>query len=262
MAAEIFDYLNEVYSLFSDNDRLRFAETWKAYQQTYADVWTKLFERDLAINVNNVPLYNDQRWLKHIFDTTTKYDRTAVYRSNQDLSKGINLSVRYLVKVAVDGGTPIEVDLRGATDTATTNYEIRDKINTAFGFDFASLVVLNALLELTSPTAGTTSKITFYVPSNPAADASALIFGLDPIGFPLTYPTFPFAYSLQDASIIGVPSFQDKIHDEQATVILNDTTDYEIEFGSGIISFKVEPPSLLWAKDNLLNLETPYNNFG
>jgi len=180
MAEDIFNYINEVYSLLSDKDKGRIGETWKAFEQTYGDVWTKVFERGLAVNVNTTPLYNNQRWLKHMFNASTRYDRTAVYRSNQDLSKGINLSVRYLVKLSVDGGSPIEVDLRGSNSAATQNTEIRDKINAAFGFQFASLVVLEALLELVSPTSGPTSKITFYVPSDPLADASALILDLRP----------------------------------------------------------------------------------
>ena len=262
MADDIFNYLNEVYSLLSEKDRYRFADTWKAYEQTYGDVWTKVFERGLAVNVNTTPLYNNQRWLSHKFDSTTKYSRSAVYRGNQDLSKGINLSVRYLVKISVDGASPIEVDLRGVDPTSTKNYEIVNKINAAFGFEFASLVVLDALVELTSKTAGPSSSITFYVPSAPAADASALIFGLDSGDFPETFPTFKYAYLLQDASIVGIPTLQNKIHDNQATVVLQENTDYSIEFGTGIISFKVEPPELMWAKNNLMNLETPYNNFG
>ena len=41
-----------------------------------------------------------------------------------------------------------------------------------------------------------------------------------------------------------------------------DNADYEVEFGTGVISFNQPPPAIMWAKDTLVNKETPYNNYG
>lgn len=262
MAEEIFGLLNDVYDLLSDKDRGRFAEFWKACEQTYGDMWTKNIERDLAVNVDRVPLYNNQRWLKHTFNADTAVARAAVYRTNQDLSLGINLSSRYLIKVSDNGNPPIEIDLRGVNPSSTTNLEIVDKINNAFGYSFVSLVVNGALIEFRSNVSGPTSNITFYPASSPAQDASAIVVGLDPLDLPISFPKFPVEFLLQDRLIIGIPKLQDKIHDNQVDVLLNEDVDYSIEFGTGIISFAEAPPEVMWAKNNLLNLETPYNNFG
>lgn len=259
---DIFSFLSDVYDLMPEVDRARFGELWKAYEQTYGDVWMKLMERELASNIDHVPLYNNQRWMRHTFDSTTQVLRAATYRSNQDISKGINLSGRYLIRFQIDTGPIYEVDLRGANPGATTNLEIVSRINSAVGFTFAKLVVGDALLDFKSKTVGVNSKITFYPATDPMRDASALILGLDPDDLPLTYPKFPYQYLLSDRFIVGIPLLQDKIHKEMVTTQLLEDTDYEIEFGSGVISFLTAPPEKMWGKDNLVNLETPYNNFG
>ena len=331
---DIFSYLNEVYSLLSENDRLRIGETWTAFEQTYGDIWTKLFEQQLAVNVNTCPLYNNQRWMQYTFNSTTVYSQNAVFRGNQDLSRGIDLSQKYLVKIGIGAASPIEVDLRGATATATTNLEIAANINNAFGFIFANLVVENALIELatiipgaaftgnmaanasaitgifpsasnmfagqmlddgavniapgtivtaitststitiSTPTLNTApvSKaafnannptITFYPASDTGRDASALVLGLDSTAFPLTVPQFVFSYALPDTTITSMPTLQTNIHDDQpGIVVLTQNVDYAVTFGAGIVSFADTPPATMWAKNTLLNLETPYNNFG
>lgn len=259
---DIFNFLNDVWDLLPERDRDRFGETWKAYEQTYGDAWTKFIERDLAVNVDRVPLYNNQRWLLHTFNDDTKVERAAKFRSNQDLGKGLNLSARHLVNISVDGGTPIEIDLRGSDPTATTNVEIRDKINFAFGFKFCELVVLNALLDFTSPTKGVNSLITFHPASDSLKDATELVIGIALGDLPKSFPDFPIEFLLGDKLIVGIPEFRDTIHPEQATVILQEDIDYRIEFNTGIISFAATPPEELWAKNNLVNLQTPFNNFG
>ena len=57
----IFNYLDDVWSLMSDRDRTRFAETWKAYEQTYGDVWMQMFESQMAANIDFLHLYNIRR---------------------------------------------------------------------------------------------------------------------------------------------------------------------------------------------------------
>jgi hypothetical protein len=261
-ADDLFSFINDVYDLFPEKDKVRFGELWKAYEQTYGDVWLKIMERDLSISIDNLPLYNDQRWLKHTFDSTTSFNRTASFRTYQDLSKGTNLSTRYLLNFSIDGGVPVEIDLRGNNPSLTTNVEIRDKINVAAGFTFATLVILDALLELSSRTSGPTSKITFLAASDPSKDAIELVIGVEQTALPYTIPEYQYPYRLLDKYIVSVPFLQNKIHDEQVTTRLEEEVDFDVEFGNGVIAFKTPPPTTMWAKDTLFNLETPYNNFG
>jgi len=261
-SSDIFLYINDLYDLLDSKDIEVFGETWRAYEQTYGHAWVSLMERNFGVRVNEVPLYNNLRWLEHIFDRATEVDRAANFRSNQDVSEGLNLSIRYLINFSIDGGPQIEVDLRGANPSDTLNTEMTSKINAAAGFTFATLVVQDALLNFTSGTVGPTSSITFYPASSPDNDASALVLGLDPAFLPKTVPVFKYSFQLDDKFIVGIPALQDKIIDEKVTVHLVQNFDYEIEFGTGIISFSKPPPESMWAKDTLVNLETPYNNFG
>lgn len=242
---------------------MRFGETWKAYEQTYGDAWSKLFERDLSNSINFLPLYSNQRWLNFTFNEDTEILRAATFRSSQDLSQGINLSTRYLIRVAVDGGPQQEIDLRGAVPASTTLLEIVTRINSALGATIAFRVLNNQLLELRSTTTGPTSSLEFYPASDPSADASAIVLGLDPLlDLPKQIPEFPYEYQLPDRFIAGIPELQDTIHNYEDTIRLNQKVDYVVEFGSGIISFKNTPPEKMWAPDTLFNKETPYNNFG
>ena len=327
---DIFSYLNDLYDLLTDQDRTRFGELWTAYEQCYGSIWVELIERLLASNINTLPLYNTKRWLLHTFDGTTLVNLSASYESNQDLSLGINLTNRYLIRFSVDGGPQIEVNLQGLIPADTKGPEIVATINLAAGFAFASLVVNNALLEFNSPTRGSGSNITFYPASVPGADASAIILGLDPATLPLSIPEFPYSFQLSDPAMVHIPQLQDKIRVESVTRTLTENTNYSIEFGTGIISFLVPPfPTLslssalisgntivtvastaslaqgmavtgtgipentyietittmtqfslnnpptqtggftlgytggsFWAQNTLVNLETPYNNFG
>lgn len=262
-STDLFDFLNDVWGLLPETDRLRFGELWKSYEQTYSSVWTKLLESNLASNIDYVPLYNNERWLKHSFDESTEVSLRATLRGNQDLSKSLNLSVRHLLSFSIDGGSPITVDLRGENPSATRGTEIVSKINAAAGFAFASLEEGGALLRLRSATSGSQSRIEIITSSPSEYDAVAVILGLDPLVLPLQYPKFRFAFALSNKKIVGIPSLQDRIHDDEVVSRLKENIDYMIEFGSGIISFK-DPPQVnsYWAKDNQVNFETPYNNFG
>lgn len=259
----LFQYLNNVWDLLPEQDKIRFGETWKGYEQSYGDAWTKLFERDLGNSIDFLPLYNSQRWLTYMFNTSTQVDRAARYRSIQDLSKGINLSTRYLIRISVDGGPPTEIDLRGATPINTSLAEIVAKINTALGVKVASPVLNGQLLELSSPTIGPLSSLGFTAASDPAKDANEIVLGLDPdIDLPRTIPLFPYEFQLPDRFIVGMPELMDMIHETENTIILKQGIDYAVEFGSGIISFSQLPPEKMWAPDSLINRETAYNNFG
>lgn len=262
-AADIFNFLDDLWELLPEADRNRFAETWKAYEQVYGDVWTKIIEQKMAGNIDYLPLYNIQRWLKYSFNTSSAINRAARYRSNQDLSQGINLSTRFLIKMAVDGGTPVEIDLRGTIPFTTRLVEITTRVNNALGAQVAFAVEGDQLLEFRSPTTGPLSSLEFFETSSPANDASEIILGKDPIAdFPMKVPKFPYEYSLPDRLIVGIPSLQNKIRAESITVELFEDTDFAVEFGSGTISFATQPPAVMWARDTLVNKETPYNNYG
>jgi hypothetical protein len=93
-------------------------------------------------------------------------------------------------------------------------------------------------------------------------DATILVFGLAIADLPLTTPEFPYAYSLEDTTVVGIPILQDMIHPELVTTSLAQDVDFTIGFGSGIIAFKAPPPASMWAPDTLKNQEIPYKNFG
>jgi len=92
-----------------------------------------------------------------------------------DISRSINLSTNFNLKIAVDKGTYITVDCKGATPAATTLAEIIAKINTALGATIATAYD-NKYLKLTSTTEGETSYIELEAPSG--NDATLIIMGL------------------------------------------------------------------------------------
>jgi hypothetical protein len=260
----IFNYLDDIWDTLPEIDRLRFSETWKAYEQTYGDVWTKLIERQMGVNIDYLPLYNNRRWFNHIFDSTTQINRQAMYRSPQDMSLGLNLQNRYLINVQINQDPAVEIDLRGLNPGTTTLTEMVNNINTALLKVVAYSVQSGQLLEFKSDIAGPLSSISFLSVSDPSKDASEIVLGLDPlVDIPVTYPKYPYEFLLGDKLIVSIPKLQDKISEESATTpILIQNVDYEIEFGTGIISFLNLPPELMWAPNTLFNQETPYNNYG
>jgi hypothetical protein len=259
----IFNYLDDVWGLLPEADRLRFAETWKAYEQTYGDVYMQMFERKMAVNIDYLPLYNIRRWQSFVFDDTTAINQAAVYRSGQDLSLGINLENRYLIALRVDDGPARELDLRGVDASKTKLSEIVQRINSIFGDTIAFAVQSNQLLELRSPTTGDASSIEFLPTSDSSKDASEIILGFDPVqDLPRAFPRFPYDFALADKTITAIPQLQDAVTPENISVNLQAGVDYDIEFNSGVISFAKEPPALMWAPDTFVNNETPYNNYG
>ena len=263
MAIDIFDFLGDVWDLLPETDRVRFGELWKSYEQTYADVWTKLHQSNLASSIDFVPLYSNQRWVRHAFDDATRVSRPATYRGNQDLSKPLNLTQKYLLNISVDGQPAVQVDLRGAAPALTSSFEIVTKLNSAFGASFASLEEGGSLLRLRSRTSGISSNITVLPALDPQADATAIILGIDESTIPTTFPKYRYAYQLSDRAIVGIPHLQDKVRDDLVETKLTEGIDYLVEFGSGVISFREPPPrEYFWGKDNFVNQETPYNNFG
>ena len=259
----IFGYLDDIWDTLPEIDRLRFSETWKAYEQTYGDVWTQMIERQMGVNIDYLPLYNIRRWFEHIFDSTTVVSRAAFYRSPQDLSLGINLQNRYLIKIKINQDSAVEIDLRGFTPGATTLVEIVNKINTATGRPVAFAVQSNQLLEIKSNTTGPLSSVGFLSVSDPTKDATEIVLGLDPnTQLPASYPKFPYEFLLGDKLIVSIPLLQNAVSIENATSVLKQGIDFSVEFGTGVISFLSQPPASMWAPDTMFNQETPYNNYG
>lgn len=258
---EYFEFLGSVWDALSDADRERFAELWTAYEQVFAAEFQKFAEHKLNISIDLMKAYTRERWMKYTFNSDNFLDEAAVYRSNQDLSLGTNLSSRYLLKLGYDGKDPIEVDLRGDVPESTTIQEIVDKINFAFNFKFAYKVVQDALLELRSPTVGINSSITIYPASIESKDASEFILGLLYSDLPIKYPEFPYQYSLPYSDIVDIEALRDKIRNESVTVYLNRGDDYKV-INKNKISFKEEPPEVMWAEISYIDEEAPWKNFG
>lgn len=259
----IFNYLDDMWNLLPEQDRVRFSELWKAYEQTYGDTWIQMFERQMAVNIDYLPLYNIRRWFKYSFSSETQLFRQATYRSGQDLSLGINLENRYLINIEVDSGTPMEIDLRGVIPGVTRLSEIVTRVNNLLGLPVAFAVQDNQLLEFRSPTAGPLSRLRFLPASDPTKDASEIILGFDPAtDLPVSFPEYPYEYLLPDKFIVSIPQLQDKINPEKITTTLLQDADFQIEFGTGAIAFRDVPPESMWAPDTMFNKETPYNNYG
>ena len=259
----IFNYIDDMWSTMPEPDQATFANTWKAYEMTYGDVWMQMFERQMALNIDYLPLYNIRRWQKYTFDETTKVSVSASYTSPQDMSQGLDLSSRYLVKISYDTFPAIEMDLRGRIPGATTITEIVTKINQTLGATVAYSLQNGQLLQLKSPTTGPTSSLTFYQATDADKDSAAIVLGFDPaVDLPKKYPQFPYAYYLGDKTIVSVPFLQNKIKQENITVKLEQGLNFAVEFGTAIASFSEPPLQTMWAPDTFVNLETPYNNFG
>lgn len=258
---QYFDFINNVWKNLPDKDKQRMAELWNGYEQVIAAAYQKHIEARLDAYVADMLTYNEERWLPYTFNSTNFISKAAVFRSIQDLSVGVNLTSKYLIKFSWDGNPAIEVDVRGINPASTTIFEIVDKINVAAGFAFVKTVVNDALLEFTSPTAGPLSSIQFLVPSSVPNDGSEFVLGLLTLELPRKYPQFPYPYKSQYPSLVSVPAFRTTIRNENEPVTLTQDTDYAVS-SSGEISFMNEPPSFLWAKRSFFNEETPWNNFG
>ncbi len=91
-----------------------------------------------------------------------------------DLSRGIDLRTNRFLRLAVDGGNPLDMDCAGPRPRATTPEEITSAINGAIGFQVASHD--GRRLTLTSPISGTRSHL-IILPSQ-ALDARESLLGL------------------------------------------------------------------------------------
>ena len=268
----LFQYIRNCYDLLPAEDRSRYGELWKAYEQIVGDLYTKTVEVDYNTTVTNLLTYNTERWNSFPFDSTTQITRAASLTGLLNLTGGVDLTNNYLLNITFTVTNPapppayipatFQIDVRGVNPAKTLPTEIVAKINAAVGFSFASLNKLNQVI-LTTQTTGPQAYITLSPASIPANDAMLFIFGYAPATLPQTFPQFPFVYTLNEPTVYRIPILQDFIRDENVTIMLSDTNnDYAVEHGTGIITFAKQPIALLWARNTLLNLETPYKNFG
>lgn len=257
---QYFDFIASVAKKLPYEDQERMGELWKGLEQAVAAIYQKHIEASFGVSIDKVFTYSDERWLSYTFNASNKKTKAAVYRTNQDLSVGVNLSQRYLIRVSWDGGAPVEIAVRGQDPYNTTVRDIVENINFAVGFAFARAVVDDALIEFTSPTAGDNSQITFYPASSPANDGSEFVLGLASSQLPYTVPDYPHCYEAPYPKLVSIPELRNHIRDESTTATLLENSDYVV--ADDEICFKEPPPENLWAKRSLFNEEWPWNNFG
>ena len=256
------DFIGNVYDLLPIEDKERMAETWIGYEQVFASAYQKIVENDLNIAIKDMQSYSTERWLNYTFNDSNRLSSYPSYTSTQDLSMGVNLTNRYLVRIRIDGLNIIEVDLRGRNHSSTTLQEIVDKINHVAGFNFARMLYENTIIQLVSNTVVPYGSIEFLVPTNPVVDATEFIFGLEQSSLPAKYPIHPYIYKISYERVVGIPGLRNKIRDESSGLIeLTEGQDYEVQ-ANGVLAFKAAPPEAMWAKKTLIDLETPWHNYG
>lgn len=259
---QYFNFIGTVWDFLPEEDKERMGEYWLGLEQVFASVYQKFAEVDLNIAVNDMVTFSTERWLPYVFDETTAIERPAVYVSTQDLASGVNLLNKYLIRFSVDGGAETQIDLRGSNPQATTITEIINKINTTVGYELVQSIFENTILQFTSPTSDSTSRIKFVVPADPTKDASEFVLGLLQTDLPHEVPEYPYVFSLPYERVAEIPELRNKIRDESLTINLEENINYAVEAAAGLVTFKEAPPANMWAKRTLIDDETPFNNFG
>lgn len=259
---QYLNFIGNVWDMLPKEDRERMAETWTGYEQVFASVYQKIVENDLNTSIANLQSYTTERWLSYEFKPENLIARPPIYTSTQDLSLGIKLDNNYLLHFRIDGTLDFEIDVRGLNPLSTKIDEIVAKINAAAGFQFARTIFENTIIQLVSRTPAPVGSIEILPVSNPAADATEYILGLQSSDLPQVYPKFPYVYQMPYERVVSIPTFQTAIRNEtESLVILDENIDFTLEVNN-LISFKEEPIPFLWAKKTLIDDETPYHNFG
>lgn len=257
---QYFDFIANVWSELGEADRDRMAELWKGFEQCAAAIYQKHVEANFNMSVADQRTWSDERWLPYEFSSVNSIQQAATFVSHEDISQGINLYQRYLIKFSWDNVSPIEVDLRGVDPFKTGIDEIIAKINLEAGRVVAGKDSTGSLVTFRSPTAGLNSRLLFYPASTPSLDASEFILGLLPADLPVSFPEYPHMYSASYPKVHSVPVLQDAVREETARTYLVEGQDYTITNGNFL--FKEPPPEKMWAKRSLFDEEWPYNNFG
>lgn len=257
-------FLSSCWDNLPFKEKKRFGELWEGHKQIFSDLLQRNIELDQSVNINSIPVYLTTRWNCYKFNEDSSYITKAVFTSYQDISQGLNLSKRYLIKLSINDEEPIEIDCRGLDESRTKIEEIRSKINDTFGFNFAVIVKSNSTLQLESKVPGNDQFIIIHPPSNTDKDASEIILGLTPEELPLKTPRYPFKYKLPSNKIMSIPSLQNSIRNENLNYYVIEGPDFIIETLSNerYIKFKDLPPEVMWAKISLINEDMPFYNFG
>lgn len=260
-AGYYFDFLGTVWDHLPSEDRQRYAELWRGYEQVFADFYQKINESDLNIIVKYLRPWEGLRWLPYTFNDETFINVNATYTSTQDISLGISTVNKYLLRLSYDDETPFEVDISGEDKINTNINEVVEKINNKAGFRFCKAVLQNSTLQLVSPTAGVDSKVKVWPTSIASANAAEFLMGLLIGSEPEVFPEYPYIYSLPYDNVVEIPKLRDKIRDENITVELKSGSDYILK-NRATISFREEPPVKMWAKLTNTDSENPWYNYG
>lgn len=255
-----FDFLGPVWTQLSTHDRDLLGELWQGYEQVFGSVYQKMAENTLNTSIQEMLPFSTERWLPYTFSEENFIIQAAEFTSTQDISQGVNLTARYLLRLQVDDGAVFEVNIQGANPIQTTMSEIVSKINAAAGFQFARGLIENSVLNLKSNTVGVDSKITIHPTSIPTANAAEFILGILAETEPVVIPEYPWCYSIPYERVVEIPEFTDFIRRENVQVKLITAVDYAIL--NGRVCFRNEPPGKLWAERTLIDQENPWNNFG
>jgi hypothetical protein len=107
-------------------------------------------------------------------------DATGVrFTSTVELVAGVDLTAGALMKLAIDGGTAVEVSLAGANPARTLINEIVANLNNAFSAQLPTFATHDGrYITLRSGTTGSASRLEFLAPSG--HDATAAVFGIAP----------------------------------------------------------------------------------
>jgi hypothetical protein len=258
---DYFKFLGKVWDNLPGADKERFGELWRGYEQIIASVYQKYIELSLNVAVRDLQPFSTERWLPYTFTDENFVDQPASLIATQDISRGINLSSKYLLKISIDGGDPIEINIKGAIPARTRLDEIITKINLTVGFTFAYSAYNDAVLMFISRTSGISSSIRILETSIPSANACEFVLGIQTINLPVLVPEYPWIYSLPYSGVASVPELRDAVRDESLTTTLVEGSDYILDSNKNL-AFKTEPLPKMWAKKTLIDLETPWNNFG
>ena len=260
-AGYYFDFLGTVWDHLPSEDRQRYAELWRGYEQVFADFYQKINESDLNAIVKYLRPWESVRWLPYTFNDESFINVNATYTSTQDISLGVSTLNKYLLRLSYDAEDPFEVDVSGEDRINTTIDEIVGKINNKAGFRFCKAVLQNSTLQLVSPTAGVNSKVKIWPTSIPSANAAEFLLGLLVGSEPEVFPEFPYIYSLPYQNVAKIPKLRDKIRDESLSIELESDVDYLVK-SKATISFREEPPTKMWAKLTHTDSENPWYNYG
>jgi len=256
-----YQFLNSVWDVIPEQDRERFAELWQGYEQVMGAIYQKYLEVNLNIAVEDLQPWTTERWLPYTFNSSNFVTRPAVVTSSQDLSVGVNLLTRYLLKIRIDGIKTFEVNVQGFDPVTTRINEIVDKINLGAGFTFAKSIFENTIIQLTSRTSGVGSTIEILATSISSANACEFVLGIDPETLPVSYPKFKYPHTIPYTQVVSIPEFRDFIREENVTLILSEGTDYEVDT-TGVVSFMAPPIESLWAERTQVDEENPWANYG